>query len=63
MAKKKLSEEEVEIVSRVAVDPKEVMLRNLIKAKAPGIFEREPAPAFAQVALDKLVADIISLLN
>lgn len=41
----------------------ETTLRNLLKSKTPGIFDREPHAGFAQGNFDKLVADIINLFN
>lgn len=38
-------------------------LAALLKAKAPGIFEREPNAGFVGTALAKLVEDIINLMK
>ena len=42
------------------VNPREA-LRQLLKAKTPAIFEREPAPAFAEGYLNALVEEILKL--
>lgn len=47
-------------VEIVEVDKRETLLA-LLKARTPGIFEREPAQAFAEGNLQKLVDDILAL--
>jgi hypothetical protein len=46
----------------VSVDVK-ASVKALIKAKSPAIFEREPAPAFAEGNLDRLVDSIMELVS
>lgn len=36
-------------------------LKTLLKARLPAVFEREPAPAYAEGKLDQLVEDILAL--
>jgi len=51
------------IVKSPGLIEKTETLKLILKTKSPGIFEREPAPAFAEGNLNKLVEDIICLLK
>lgn len=46
--------------SKIGLDKKGDLLK-LLKDKTPGIFEREPSPAFAEGNLNKLVEEIENL--
>lgn len=45
----------------VKVSPKQDALKELLRVKLPAVFEREPAPAYVEPALDSLVKEILSL--
>ena len=45
-----------------AQSSKAELLTSLLKTRTPGIFEKEPTPAFAEGNLARLVTDILTLL-
>lgn len=58
---KKIKEVEVDESEVNTEDSQRQAIFKLLELKAPGIFEREPAPGFVGKNVDALVDDIINL--